>query len=241
MVVYKGPAAWGLPDVSPFVAKIVLWLTLKGLPYETAGGHPNRAPKGKIPWVEHDGRTVSDSGDILDHLIAHFGGLPRDAAVPHDRGVGHLIRRTSEEHLYFVALWQRWAPLEHVPALAQAFGPIFPAAVRSWVAPIVVRRAIRGAVMTGARAQGIGRHSADEVARRGVEDVRALAEVLGDAPFFAGEAVGTVDCSAFGMLSAFVWPSFDSPVRDAILAEPRLVAWLDRVAALAPTVIRPRP
>ena len=51
-----------------------------------------------------------------------------------------------------------------------------------------------------AKAQGIGRHSRDEVEKLGLDDLRAASKILADKPFFFGDKPTLLDCVAFGFL-----------------------------------------
>lgn len=223
---YGSAPAWGLGDLSPFVVKLMSWLDLKGLPYEKRPGAPGKAPKGKVPWyVDDDGTRICDSSDIIRHLTARHGGLPGDTAAPADRGAAHLVRRTFEESLYFSLAWGRWAPPENVPRIQAAFQPLLPPVIGG----LILRRVIRPQVLAMCKAQGIGRHTPEEIAARALEDLRAVSEVLGDRPYFAGDAPGTIDATAWAFLASIVLPPFSSPAKDAVLRDERLAAYVERL------------
>ena len=85
---YQFPPIWGLPSVSPFCMKVEIYLRMADLAYEVVPtANPRRAPKGKLPYIDDDGKLIADSGLIVDYLEAKYGakidgGLTaRDAAV----------------------------------------------------------------------------------------------------------------------------------------------------------------
>ncbi|MFI5315692.1 MAG: glutathione S-transferase family protein [Myxococcota bacterium] len=63
-------------NVSPFVRKVRVFCAEKGIPYELeqvspfapAGRRREKSPLGKIPVLEHDGRTINDSSVICAYL-----------------------------------------------------------------------------------------------------------------------------------------------------------------------------
>lgn len=227
---FRGGPAWGLPDMSPFCIKAETWLRLADIPFDLRSVMPSKAPKGKIPfWREDDGTVVSDSSDILVHLAETRAPLPGDATCPPDRGTGHLVRRTCEEHLYWVILYYRYIDPDGWRIQQEAFAPILPALI----GPVILHQVILRKVRNSLDAHGLGRHAPEEVARRGCEDVDALADVLGDQPYFAGDAPGTVDCSAWAMLASLRFAPHDNPVARRVGEHPGLVAFLDRVATEA--------
>ena len=77
---------FGLPDASPFVTKAETLLRMSKLPFEKALMSFSKAPKGKIPYIEDQGRLIGDSTLIGFHLeAAHgadFGNYPMAEIVP---------------------------------------------------------------------------------------------------------------------------------------------------------------
>jgi len=61
-----GPA-FGLPDPSPFVTKINLYLKLSEIDFETVADVDNlrKAPKSKFPFINDDGEVIADSVFII--------------------------------------------------------------------------------------------------------------------------------------------------------------------------------
>jgi glutathione S-transferase len=67
-----GPA-FGLPDPSPFVIKTETLLKMAALPYRTNTEGFNKAPKGKLPYVDDDGQRIADSTFIRWHIENKYG------------------------------------------------------------------------------------------------------------------------------------------------------------------------
>ena len=66
------------------------------------------APKGKLPYIEHQGRVVADSTIIIDYLKDNFGD-PLDAHISEsDRASSHMLKRMAEEHIWWVMNRERW-------------------------------------------------------------------------------------------------------------------------------------
>src|SRR2546422_630878 len=62
VTLYKFAPAWGLPDLSPFVFKLETYLRMAKIPYKAEPGDPRKAPKKKLPYIEHDGKTLGGQG-----------------------------------------------------------------------------------------------------------------------------------------------------------------------------------
>ena len=61
ITLYSFGPGFGLPDPSPFVTKVEALLKMAKLPYRMDTTGFTKAPKGKLPYIEDDGVTVSDS------------------------------------------------------------------------------------------------------------------------------------------------------------------------------------
>ena len=78
-------------------------------------------------------------------------------------------------------------------------------------------------------AQGTGRHSAPEVGRIGERIVGALAEQIGEGPYFFGAEPATIDATAYAFATGILDAPFDGPVRDAAARKANLKAYVDRI------------
>ncbi len=172
---YQFALAFGLPNMSPFCMKVETYLRMAGLPYECPrGADLFKSPKGKLPYIEDNGKIVADSTFIIDYLKATYGD-PLDAMLtPRSRGLGVVIQRTFEESLYWPVLYSRWIEdAGYAKVNDAAFSGLkFP--LRQLV-PVFARRGLRRQL----HGQGTGRHSRDEIYAIGCRDVSAVAELLG--------------------------------------------------------------
>jgi len=102
-----GPA-FGLPDASPFVMKTEVQLKMSGLPYRFERSAPMNGPKGKLPYIDDDGRLIADSTFIREHLAARHGvDLDRGLSAER-RALCWAIERMMEDHLYWAIVYMRW-------------------------------------------------------------------------------------------------------------------------------------
>jgi Glutathione S-transferase N-terminal domain len=56
--------AWGI-NPSPFCNKVETYFRLTGVPFRAVPSDPSTAPKGKLPYIVHQGRLIPDSGQII--------------------------------------------------------------------------------------------------------------------------------------------------------------------------------
>jgi glutathione S-transferase len=218
---------WGLLAPSPFCAKIELILRMMAIPHRLAPGlSAADAPRKKLPWIEDGALVVADSERIVAHLEATRGPLPGDARLTEARRATlHLARRAAEESLYFVIVAERWSDDAHRRAYARDLTASMPALAR----PLVTRMAHR-MLTQQLWQQGTGRHPLAEALQRGVDDIDAIARVLGDEPWFGGADPVAVDAALWGSLANIWYTPIDGHLKRAVAGHPNLVGWLARVA-----------
>lgn len=110
ITLYQFPPAYGLPNASPFCMKVETYLRMAGLPYRSEYGfHIPKAPKGKLPYIEDDGRVIADSGLILDYLKATHGNPLDGHLSPAERATALAFVRLLDEHFFWAGGVQpRW-------------------------------------------------------------------------------------------------------------------------------------
>ena len=221
---YQFPPVWGLPNTSPFCLKVETYLRMAGLAYEPVyDADVRKAPKGKLPYIDDQGRRVADSGLILDYLKQTYGDPLDQGLAPRERALALAIQRLLEEHFYWCEIHNRWAVEEHWAHTKRDFFGFLPALLRATVASVA-----RKTMLEELRGQGIGRHSAEEVYALGEADIDALA-LLGEQPYFLGERPTSIDATAYAFIANAMATPFDNPLKRRALASPNLVAYRDRM------------
>lgn len=67
--IFRGPGKPTAFTWSPFVIKLEARLRFAGVSYRVAEGSPKTAPRGKIPYIDAEGETLSDSTFIIKRFI----------------------------------------------------------------------------------------------------------------------------------------------------------------------------
>lgn len=224
VTLYTYAGAWGLLSLSPFCAKVEAYLRLAEVPYRTRSADPRRAPRGKAPYIEHDGRFVPDSGLILDYLKERFGDPLDGPLTAEEHAVGHLVRRTCEESLYWTQVYARWSEEAGFGHVRSELARFVPPLILPIAAPLARRKALKQL-----KFQGTALRDREEVYAHGMGDLRALATLLGEQAFLFGDAPSTYDA----ILYAFVANSLRSPTADALRTfverQSNLVEFVERV------------
>jgi len=230
LTVYKFGPAYGLPDLGPFVIKLETWLRMAGLPYRSELGDFRKAPKGKIPYAADGDRLIPDSNQIIDYLVEKHGDrLNEGRFAPRDRALGRAIKSLFESEYYFVFVYMRWWRDEDFaqfrPALAESMTAS--GVPRLVLSPLLAfaQRQTRGQL----KAQGMGRHTREEVITMGRSLVDAAADLLGEKKFFLDDAPSAIDATAYGLLAPTIFGPHDHPVKARALERTNLVAFCERI------------
>lgn len=225
IILYQFPPAFGLPNASPFCMKLELYLRMAGLPYRNRYTLDlQRAPKGKLPWIDDDGTVMADSGLIVEYLKRKHGDALDCDLTSLQRAQALAIARLVEEHLYWVVLHDRWiASPGWEMTRAAVFGRLaWPLRV---IVPYVAQRGLRAEL----RGQGIGRHTPEQIHALGIADIDALAELLGDQEYFLGPQATSVDAVVAAFLANLLLVPLETPVKQAAAGHSKLVAYCERV------------
>ena len=225
ITLYQFAPALGVRCPSPLCLKLETYLRMVDLPYQVAANADLlKAPKKKFPYITDNGKTIADSGFIINYLKETYGD-PLDAHLtPKQSGTALAVRRLMEEHLYWIALYFRWVDEKNWEIVKDIFFVDIPMPMRLVVPTLARRKAIRDLY-----GQGIGRHSRSEVLELGYENIRALSDFLSDQPYLMGSEPTSLDASGYGLLSNLIQASIESPLKDYTLGFDNLVEYCDRM------------
>jgi glutathione S-transferase len=224
LTLHQTRRAWGVPNISPFCAKLETYLRMADIPYEIAVEEsPYRdAPHGKVPFVRFEGQLIADSSVIIAHLKQRLGDTLDAHLTSEQRALGHLVQRTLEEGTYWASVYARWYDEDNFDLVRQTyFERVFGRALR-WVIPDLVRRGVLSALYL----QGTSRHERAWVFASAARDMEAISQLLGDTPFLFGEA----PCSFDAVLYAFGSAIWKTPFAKNFAAPPaNIAAHLERM------------
>ena len=219
------PKAWGiLPNMSPFCVKLETYLRMAKIPHEVKSGNPRKAPKGKIPYIIDDGKMTGDAGLIIDSLKTKYGDPLDQNLSAKERAILLATRRMMEEHTYFAVLYLRWSTPNSFEYVKNFFMPFLPPIIGG---PIMCK--IRSSLLASTRAQGMGRHTREEIIGLAKADIDAYSALLGDNLFFLGDSPTSLDATMFGFLINAMWVPWDCELKSYALGKQNLVDYVERM------------
>lgn len=193
---YVYPAAPGVLSLSPFCTKSMVWLKLAGVRHQVKVGSPQKSPTGKLPTLKTGGQLIADSGRIQRWAMREHGD-PLDASLtPEQHAIGHVVRRTVEEHLYWALVYLRWQREDGWAIVKPQVQSFLPPLLRPAVG--LVRRRALGQVQK----QGLGLHDDAEITLRACADLDAIESLIGQGPFLFGAAPSSYDVIVYAFVTA---------------------------------------
>ncbi|KAH3710597.1 failed axon connections homolog [Dreissena polymorpha] len=183
-----------VPNLGHFVMKLETYLRVTKIPYELDSVF-RIGPKKKTPWIEYNGKTISDSQHIIEFLQQEFSVDLNAHLTSKERAHAWSIQKWLEEFTYWLNVHTRWV----------IFSDEFFAMASTLPNIARLKKETKTRLKNMTYTVGIGRHSNEEIHRMMVNDIRMFAEILGDNRFVMGDRISDVDCAAFGVLSQVRW------------------------------------
>jgi glutathione S-transferase len=221
-------SGWGVPFATsaPFPLKLATWLRMAEIPFDfVVANDPSKGPKGKSPWIEYGPVRMGDSTLIIEHLRGRFD-IDLDAHLDRrQRALAVCVQRMLEEHFHQCFEQQLFFGRGAEERLKEFAAPM-PIPLR-WLVPTVLKRAFSKQL----HARGMGRHSVDVIIAQGKSDLDALAELLGDQPYFLGDRPSSIDACVFGFLGVSLYVAGDNPLYRYGASLENLMRYCERVRA----------
>ncbi len=226
VIIHQFPAALDMQP-SAFGLKLETWLRMANVPYRTAFSAREMGPKGKIPFATIDGAVIGDSELIIDYLTKKTGAGLDHHLDSRQKAQSTMVRRLAEEHLYHILVYSRWVDTAGWEEFQTRFFDSAPAFIRGFIA-----KKIRKQVTANLTAQGIARHTLDEVYAKGKPDLEALPAPLGAKSYYLGDTSTEADASVYGLLANIHYSPIRGPLQEMIEGHANLVRFCDRIKAL---------
>lgn len=219
----------GVEDASPFVVKVDAFLRMTKLEYQNVNDVNNlkKSPKGKLPFITDDQSnelvTVADSESIIAHLTNTYEIELDEFLTDKQKAQAHLITKSLDENLYWCLVYSRWVLENTWPRIKQTFFGEMPFPLKSFIPKL-----IRKSVMKNLHAQGIGRHSTDEILAIANKSFSALSVLLADQDYIFGSQACSLDAVIYSHLCEFISVDFDNQFNNQAKEYENLVKYCQR-------------
>lgn len=228
ITLYGFGTRFGLPDISPFVLKVDVFLRMNNLEFQRKNGLPylRNSPKGKLPVIDDGGKTVADSSFIIEHLIKSHNLTIDDWLTKEQKATAYLINKSIDENFYWCLIYSRWICEDSWPRVKKELFARLPFPVRL-VIPHIVRKGLKDTLFK----HGIGRHSDAEIHEIARKSLQSFADILGDKPYIFGDKPCSLDATLYGFLAQAILIDMDTSMTKVARAFPTLVDYCERMRA----------
>src|SRR6266700_6698006 len=172
ITLYSYPELFGVADNNGYGLKVFAVFKLTGVSFTHE--HildTSAAPRGQLPYIVNDGRTIGDSDTIIAHATRKFRLKIDDGLTAAQRDTGHLITRMLDD-LYWVMSYSRWKDERFWPGFRDALRREHPSLTEAGL------RKAQEFNFQRYRFQGIGRYAPDAAYARGLADLKVLADII---------------------------------------------------------------
>lgn len=100
VLLHQSPISDGVPMISNFALKLETYLRMADIPYENSFV-PKMSSKGKIPWIEYNGKRIPDSNFCIAFLNEEFKVTLDGKLSKTEKAISHAIKIMVEENSYW--------------------------------------------------------------------------------------------------------------------------------------------
>jgi glutathione S-transferase len=230
ITLYGFGESFGVIDASPFVVKVDTFMKMVDIPYERIVNSKNlgKSPKGKLPFItdnnEGVAEIVADSQAIIEYLTQKYQITLDEHLSPEETAQAYLLTKSLDENLYWCLVYSRWIVEESWQIAKKEFFGFLPVPLRLFVPSLIRKR-----VKKNLHAQGMGRHSKNEILAISDKSFSALSTLLGDKSYFFGDKPSSFDATAYSILCQFITANCDNEFNAKANNYQNLVEYCQRI------------
>ena len=223
---YSFGQAFNLADPSPFVVKVNLHLKANSIEFEDIPSADNlqKAPKGKLPFIDDNGTIIADSSFIVEHLKQQHNADIDSWLSEKQKATAHLMSKSLEENFYWCIVHSRWICQDTWPTVRAQFFDSMPFPLNK-IVPIVAHKRVRNNI----KGHGLGRHSDEEIMGIAKRTLESLSILLGNKPFYFGDKISSLDICVYAMVANLTQSNIDNEMSTMAREFKNLVAFTTRI------------
>uniref|UniRef100_A0A0N5BT98 Glutathione S-transferase n=1 Tax=Strongyloides papillosus TaxID=174720 RepID=A0A0N5BT98_STREA len=224
--VYQLKRIASLPNFSPFCLKVETFLRAYSIPYKSIESWAAKGPRRMVPYIELNGKKISDSQIILDYLKDHYD--IKDNLTPEEYSICRAVERMVEGSTFYAMQYHKVID----NAVSMFNPPVFGYKLPPSEIKLITRKIVRR-FKKRTEGQGYWKFTHSEIQTVLENDLRALEVLLGDKKFFCGEKPTTADFTVFAHLAFNYYTPFDMPIQEYMEKScPKLKEFLKRMRVL---------
>jgi glutathione S-transferase len=228
---YRFGPGLNMIDPSPFALKMDLFLRITNTPFEAIQNAKNlqKAPKGKLPFIDDDGTVVADSLFITNYFgTKHVIDLD-DHLNAEQKAQSHFMTHSIEQSLYWCIVYFRWVDDKNWLIIKDTFFGDMPFPLKQ-IVPSIARKS----TIKSLHNQGFGRHTEQEILHIAKTHFESIDLFLVGKKFAFNEELSLVDVILFSFLSQIALCSIESPLKDLLHKYTNVVDYCQRLNDVYP-------
>nr|WP_293092223.1 glutathione S-transferase family protein [Moorena sp. SIOASIH] len=209
--------------------KLETWLRIANIAYDIEIPKDfAKAPKGKVPFIDYEGKLIGDSTLIIEMLKEKEGIDPDRDLTSTEKAISLAFRRMLKENTYWGEVYIRINIEENWQLFKQTLTNLYFAG-SSTPESEEFSQQVQKSISNQIYGQGIGRHSEKEICEIINADFQALSDYLAEKPFFMGDKPTTLDATAYGYIAHIILPPFKSMIIDRVSQFKNLCQYCQRM------------
>lgn len=222
---WQFPRAWGPLSLSPFCAKVELFLKFNHIEYRAISkSTAYSTPMHKLPVIRTNKDVIADSKIIIEHLKEKYQLQIDGSLTAEENALSTALHSMVEEELYFIVVYSRWIDSSGKQQLLKLFSKKFKLGLN-----YLVFHWAQKSLKKQLNMQGLGRHDKQFIYQRGNEIIYSLSALLGGKNYFFGDTLCSVDISIAAFLYAILQPPIESPLKSSLHKKQNLVDFVNHV------------
>ncbi|WP_019505478.1 glutathione S-transferase family protein [Pleurocapsa sp. PCC 7319] len=211
ITLYQFPRPGMVANLGFFCMKVEVFMRMTSIPYHIEEiFNPAQAPKGKLPYVIHQGQKIPDSSHIIEYLTSHFSITLNDHLNQEQLAIGHAVKIMLEERLRWCIVYSRWLDKRYSPSFQHIFLDLLPFPLRI-IFPLLATKS-KKRITTTLNSNGIGKFTPEEIYAFGNKDIDAVATIVGNQPYLLGEQPSSYDAIAYSFLANLIDVPIECPL-----------------------------
>jgi glutathione S-transferase len=226
ITLYSYPTLFGVADNNGYGLKVFAFLRLAGVPFTHEHiFDASKAPRGQLPYMVDDDKTIGDSETIIAHLNKKYT-LAIDASLSTAQRDQNLLVTRMLDDLYWVMSYSRWKDERYFPAFRDAMLREHPS--------VTVEGLHKAQEFNFQRYYyaGIGRYAPDPAYARGLGDLAVLARLVPAEGFVHGPRPTSIDAGIYGFIANIHFYDIDTPLKRFVTEQANLVRHCTAIHAM---------
>ena len=183
----------------------------------------SKMPKGKVPVLQHEEKLIADSSLIQRYLKETYSFDLDKHLTNEQKAIAEAFRRMTEEHLYWIGVYNRFVDPIGKPFMMKAMFDGM---------PIEQAEAIFAVLQEGAKNEmyghGIGRHNQSDIYAFGKADLDAINDYLGTKDYFFDDELTSIDVTIAPVVANLILTPIDTEIALYARTKANLVAYIER-------------